>query len=422
MTEDDYSLTRRIGRMAHVAGTLGGAAFKTLGAKLIGNQDEIPSVLTEALGRLKGPAMKVGQILSMVPGILPDEIASSLMQLQSNAPAMGWPFVRRRMAFELGENWQDQFSSFEREAAAAASLGQVHKAELLSGEHVACKLQYPNMLNIVQGDLDQLKMLLGMYEYTSGVIDTAYIQQELKDRLLEELDYHKELCSIMQFQDIFNDSGLSVKVPKPFKSYSTGRLLTMEWMEGESLMTVKTWPLELRKIIAERLFQAWYYPLYRYGILHGDPHFGNYRITREGEIILFDFGCVRNFSSDFLQGVMRLYRALETNNKDQAMSAYESWGFTNLTSEVVEALNIWAKFLYGPLLEDRVRPLVESPQEGKIAAKMVLQALKNSGKVQPPKEFVFMDRAAVGIGAAMIHLDVELNWHQLFHSLLPQMD
>jgi predicted unusual protein kinase regulating ubiquinone biosynthesis (AarF/ABC1/UbiB family) len=171
--------------------------------------------------------------------------------------------------------------------------------------------------------------------------------------------------------------------------------------------------------VAENLFNAWYYPLYNHGLLHGDPHFGNYRITPDGQIIMLDFGCVREFSQAFINGIHKLYRALQLNDSELVLEAYEAWGFQNLTHDLVDALNIWAKFLYAPLLDDRVRPLVSSPEEGKQAAKSVIQALKQSGKVRPPKEFVFMDRAAVGIGSAMIHLGVELNWHQLFQELLP---
>ena len=416
--DDTSSLSKRIGRVAHVTTTLGGAAIKTLGAKLIGHNETLPHILTDALGKLKGPAMKVGQILAMVPGMLPDDVAESLMQLHSQAPSMGWPFVRRRMAFELGVEWQTKFLYFEKEASAAASLGQVHKAQLLTGETVACKLQYPNMLSSIEGDLDQLRILLGLYERVAPILDTSNIQHELKERLKEELDYRLELRNMERFRKLFENSNLPVRVPKSFEDYSTDRLLTMEWMDGADLMTVKNWPLELKQRVAGNLFQAWYYPLYQHGVLHGDPHFGNYRMTPEGEIIVLDFGCVREFSESFLTGVHKLYHALELNNASKAREAYEMWGFENLTPQLVDALNIWAKFLYGPLLDDRIRPLVNSPQEGKDAAKAVIQALKQSGKVRPPKEFVFMDRAAVGIGSAMIHLGVELNWHRLFQNLL----
>ncbi|MDP3936306.1 MAG: AarF/UbiB family protein, partial [Alphaproteobacteria bacterium] len=241
--DDTSSLSRRIGRVAHVTTTLGGAAIKTLGAKIIGNSEAFPNVLTDALGKLKGPAMKVGQILAMVPGMLPDDVAESLMQLQSQAPSMGWPFVRRRMAFELGAEWQTKFLHFEKEASAAASLGQVHKAQLLTGETVACKLQYPNMISSIEGDLDQLRLLLGLYERTVPILDTTNIQHELKERLKEELDYRLELRNMERFRKLFEKANIRVRVPKSFEDYSTDRLLTMEWFDGADLMTVKNWSI-----------------------------------------------------------------------------------------------------------------------------------------------------------------------------------
>lgn len=418
MDDNSSSRLKQIGRAASVIGTAGGTVLKSVVAKLSGQEDQIPTIITEALGKLKGPAMKVGQIFAMVPGMLPDDLANSLMQLQSNAPPMGWPFVRRRMAAELGQGWQDYFQQFEQNASAAASLGQVHKAQLQSGEWVACKLQYPNMINVIQGDLNQLQLLLKLYTAHTPILDTEHIQAELSARLHEELDYTLELKNIQTFQQIYGSYNLDISVPTAYPQLSTGQLLTMEWVDGQGLMQVKDGPLSLRQRIAENLFKAWYVPFYHHGVIHGDPHFGNYKITPEGRIVVLDFGCVRHFSPEFIQGVIKLYHALEYNKLSDAKEAYEAWGFTNMNDELVDALNIWAKFLYGPLMDDRVRPLVNDPTEGKVAAKAVIEALKRSGRVQPPREFVFMDRAAVGIGSAMIHLGVELNWHRLFQAII----
>src|SRR6202000_2363219 len=120
--------------------------------------------LKTILGGLKGPLMKVAQFLSTVPDALPAEYAAELAQLQSNAPPMGWSFVRRRMASELGANWQSRFAEFSQEASAAASLGQVHRAKLPDGTDVACKLQYPDMPSTVEADLRQLRLAMAVYQ------------------------------------------------------------------------------------------------------------------------------------------------------------------------------------------------------------------------------------------------------------------
>src|SRR5690606_2987133 len=142
------SASGRLTRYARVSTTMGGLAARLAGEKYLGigiNRDKHAVQLTQALGNLKGPLLKVAQLLSTIPQALPQEYAQELQKLQADAPPMGWPFVRRRMAAELGQGWQNRFKSFERDAAAAASLGQVHKAVTLDGKNIACKLQYPDM-------------------------------------------------------------------------------------------------------------------------------------------------------------------------------------------------------------------------------------------------------------------------------------
>lgn len=138
------NLTGRMRRYARVGGAVGGAAARFAGSRLFGvelDRDKHAAELTRALGGLKGPLMKVAQLLATIPDALPAEYAAELKQLQSDAPSMGWPFVRRRMATELGPDWRARFGEFDREAAHAASLGQVHRAVGLDGRDLACKLQ-----------------------------------------------------------------------------------------------------------------------------------------------------------------------------------------------------------------------------------------------------------------------------------------
>ena len=136
--------------------------------------------------------MKVAQILATIPDALPSAYAEELRQLQADAPSMGWPFVRRRMAGELGPDWPKRFREFERSAAHAASLGQVHRATAPDGARLACKLQYPDMAAAVEADLRQLRLVFSVYERRDRAVRTDSIFQELSERLREELDYHRE--------------------------------------------------------------------------------------------------------------------------------------------------------------------------------------------------------------------------------------
>ena len=158
----------RLKRYAKVTTAMGSLAAKLAGEKYLGikvDRKIHAKQLREALGGIKGPLMKVAQILATIPDAVPKEYANELAHLQADAPSMGWLFVKRRMKSELGENWENKFNTFDKLASAAASLGQVHFAESLDGENLACKLQYPDMGSAVQADLNQLKLIFSIYEF-----------------------------------------------------------------------------------------------------------------------------------------------------------------------------------------------------------------------------------------------------------------
>ncbi|MGF1604972.1 MAG: ABC1 kinase family protein [Rhodothalassiaceae bacterium] len=427
MYHDDNRLSGRVARYARVSGTMSGLAARLAGNRFLGlklDKSEHAVALAEALGNLKGPVMKVAQILSTIPDALPREYAQELAQLQAAAPSMGWAFVRRRMRQELGEGWQDRFQSFDREAAAAASLGQVHKAVSKDGQPLAVKLQYPDMGSAVEADLNQLDMVLGIFRRYDRSLDTRHIRDELATRLREELDYALEAKHITLYNYMLRETP-QVHVPTLFADLSSARLLTMGWLDGRKLLDFKTADQETRNTLAINLFKAWYVPFHRYGVIHGDPHLGNYSARPDLSLNLLDFGCVRVFPARFVGGVIDLYKALRDGDRDLAVQAYEAWGFTGLTNELIETLNIWAAFLYSPLLEDKPRLInpAQSPgQYGAETAAKVHKRLKELGPVTPPREFVFMDRAAIGLGGVFLHLQAEVNWYRLFQDLIEDYD
>src|SRR5579872_6482794 len=186
---DENTFTGRMRRYAQVGSAVGGLAARLAGERYLGiavDRDRHAADLKAALGGIKGPLMKVAQLLATIPEALPDEYVQELIQLQANAPAMGWPFVRRRMAGELGPDWEKKFRSFERTAARAASLGQVHRATAIDGTPLACKLQYPEMGSAVEADLRQLRLAMGLYERYDRAVSTAEIHAEIADRRSEE--------------------------------------------------------------------------------------------------------------------------------------------------------------------------------------------------------------------------------------------
>ncbi len=424
---DENGIGRRISRFARVSSGLAGVAARGAarslgGTKAISAQNAID--LTKVLGNLRGPVMKVAQFIATVPGILPPDVAAPLLSLQASAPPMGAGFVRRRMAAELGRDWEKKFKSFEREAAAAASLGQVHRAVAKAGARLACKLQYPAMDAAVDADVRQLKTVLALQRGFDGTIDTREIGAEIAARLAEELDYGREAAHMKLYTFMLRDRA-DIAVPEPVTALSTKRLLTMTWLDGKPFADFENAKLESRNAISTALFKAWWRPFARYGVIHGDPHLGNYTVHEDGGINLLDYGCVRTFTPAFVAGVIGLYRALQAKDDTLAAKSYGAWGFAKITPRAVNVLNMWAGFIFNPLLDDRVRVVddgVPAAEYGMKQANEVHAKLKEIGGIRLPREFVFMDRAAVGLGGALIRMGAKLNFHKLFEEEIADFD
>ncbi len=423
---DNSSFRGRLKRYASVSASAAHFGARAAGARLLGGGSRAGRAekLRIALGGLKGPLMKVAQIVSSVPDLVPKEYAAELAQLQADAPSMGWSFVKRRMAAELGADWENKFKRFSREASAAASLGQVHQAVSHDGRLLACKLQYPDMKSVVEADLKQLKLILAFFDLYDRAVSTAGVQKEIADRLHEELDYAREARHIRLYGRMHAQTK-GVHVPEPLEELSTDRLLTMTWLDGERLADVAlARPLKERNAVAANLFRAWYTPFYSYGVIHGDPHLGNYTARKDGSINLLDFGCIRIFRPELVKAVIMLYEALRDGHEDRAVEAYKIWGFSKPTKKLVEVLNLWAKFIYAPLLHDSARPLEETNSSlyGRETAMKVHAELRKIGGVEVPREFVFMDRASIGLGGVFLRLNAEVNWHRLFEGMTKDFD
>ena len=418
----------RARRYAKVGTKVGGVAARMASQRFLGapgSRSGNALALAAALGGLKGPIMKVAQLLATIPDALPPEYATELTKLQSQAPAMGWAFVRRRMNAELGVGWEKKFKSFEHHPAAAASLGQVHRARALNGIELACKLQYPDMQSAVEADLKQLQLLFAIRKRFDPAIDTTEIAKEIAERLREELDYVREAKHIALYRIMLKDRA-AIRVPAVWPELSTGRLLTMDWLSGRKMLEHKNDKLTVRNRLATAMFTAWWSPFSHYGVIHGDPHLGNYTVFDDAKgnpagINLLDYGCIRIFPPSFVGGVVDLYRGLLHGDDDLVVHAYEVWGFKRLNRELIETLNIWARFIYSPLLDDRVRSIADGVKPSEYGRKQmfqVRQALRQRGPVTIPREFVFMDRAAIGLGAVFLHLAAEVNFYRLFNEAI----
>ncbi|HEX2510657.1 MAG TPA: AarF/ABC1/UbiB kinase family protein [Microvirga sp.] len=428
MTESDREANRfsaRAARYARVGANMGGVAARMAGARLFGRDGQDASnaaALAEALGGLKGPIMKVAQLLATIPDLIPPEYAAELQKLQSEAPPMGAAFVKRRMQAELGPDWRSRFGSFDLKPAAAASLGQVHRAATTDGAPLACKLQYPDMQSAVEADLRQLEFAFAVHRRLGPAIDTREVAVEIGERVREELDYVREAKHVALYRHALRGID-QVRVPGVHPALSTRRLLSLDWLEGVKILSFAEAAPEIRNRLAVAMFKAWWHPFSHAAVIHGDPHLGNYTVFSEGGepmgINLLDYGCIRIFQPKFVGGVVDLYHGLLRDDRARIVHAYETWGFKRLSKELIDILNIWARFIYGPLLDDRTRTVADGvkPSEyGRRQAFEVHRALKERGPVTVPREFVFMDRAAVGLGGVFLHLGADLNFHRLFEA------
>ena len=393
--QEENRFSARASRYARVGANMGGVAARIVGGRVFGRSSERDSsnaaALMQALGGLKGPIMKVAQLMATIPDALPPEYAEELQKLQSEAPPMGWAFVKRRMQTELGADWASKFADFTKEPAAAASLGQVHRATSHDGKPLAVKLQYPDMQSAVEADLKQLEVLFAIYRQMDKSIDTREIIKEIGARIREELDYRREAKHAMMYQAILGDEPL-VRIPGVRPELSTGRLLTLDWLEGKKILAYKDRDQETRNRLSTAMFKAWWRPFSRFGVIHGDPHLGNYTVFEQdgvpSGINLLDYGCIRIFPPKFVGGVFDLYMGLLSNDNARVVHAYETWGFKNLKKELIEVLNIWARFIYGPILEDRVRTIADGVKPGEYGRReafFVHKELKAKGPVTVPR-------------------------------------
>src|ERR671910_1933146 len=265
MADTDREANRfsaRAARYARVGANVAGVAARIAGSRLFGFEGQEAgnaAALAQVLGGLKGPIMKVAQLLATIPDLVPPEYAAELQKLQSEAPPMGAAFVKRRMMAELGADWQSRFGSFDLRPAAAASLGQVHRAVSRDGAPLACKLQYPDMQSAVEADLRQLELVFAIHRRMDPAIDTREIAEEIGARVREELDYEREAKHAVLYRRVLADVP-EVRVPAPWPKLSTRRLLTLGWLEGEKILTFTEAAPEIRNRLAVAMFKAWWHP------------------------------------------------------------------------------------------------------------------------------------------------------------------
>jgi|AntRauTorcE11897_2_1112592.scaffolds.fasta_scaffold01912_5 predicted unusual protein kinase regulating ubiquinone biosynthesis (AarF/ABC1/UbiB family) len=270
------------------------------------HSDNARQVFNE-FSKLRGTALKIAQQLSLDQGVLPDEFADVMSDAQYSVPPINKALARSIIKKELGDYPENLFAKFNPEAVAAASIGQVHEARLKSGEKVAIKIQYPNVRNTIDSDLSLARTLLKRFVKKGASLDEYF--DEIKKTLLEETDYEQEAKYLDYFYNKFtNDSQDYVTTPKLFEKYSTKKVLTMSYIEGQHLKEFLQGDpsQEQRNHYGQLLWDFFHDQVEQRDFIHADTHPGNFMITEDGKLGVIDFGCVKKFPVSFTRNYMRL--------------------------------------------------------------------------------------------------------------------
>jgi predicted unusual protein kinase regulating ubiquinone biosynthesis (AarF/ABC1/UbiB family) len=345
MTEIPRRAVSRSAKLAALPLGFAGRAALGLGKRVTGLASEVISAevqqrtaehLFSVLGQLKGGAMKFGQALSVFEAALPEELAgpyrAALTKLQEAAPAMPAASVHKALASQLGSDWRERFLEFDDTPAAAASIGQVHRAVWTDGRAVAVKVQYPGAGDALVSDLNQLGRLASLFRAVQPGLDVKPLVNELKLRVVEELDYELEASAQRAFAAAY-DGDEMIYVPSVV-AFSP-RVLVTEWMDGTPLSAIIADGTEAERDAAgERLALLHFSAPPRVGLLHADPHPGNFRMLADGRLGVLDFGAVARTPDGLPEPIGRLTRLALDGDADGVLAGLRDEGFVRPDADI----------------------------------------------------------------------------------------
>jgi predicted unusual protein kinase regulating ubiquinone biosynthesis (AarF/ABC1/UbiB family) len=337
--------TSRVGRTAKIGGLAAGQAIRQAGthaANLTRTKDgreaalerrhmEAAEQIVTALGTMKGAAMKLGQVMSFLDvGLVPEEYREEfqrkLGELRDAAPTVTFKEMRKVIEEELEEPLKEVFAEFEEEPIAAASIGQVYRAQLTDGRRVAVKVQYPGVAAAVRADMQNLGLILRLAKRIAPGMDPKALGEEIRDRIEEELDYELEAQNQRTLARIFRGHPF-IFVPEVVTSLSRERVLVSDYVEGIGFEELKLYPQEERDRVGEILFRFYFGCLYRHGQFSGDPHPGNSMLLADGRVAFLDFGLFKRMPPGTVELEIEVARAVIAGDKDTIMRIGTDTGF-----------------------------------------------------------------------------------------------
>jgi predicted unusual protein kinase regulating ubiquinone biosynthesis (AarF/ABC1/UbiB family) len=377
--------------------------------------------VVESSRAMRGAFMKLVQLLSMRSDLFSPQALEILSVVQSSVPPMDYSLIREQVRKELGKYPEKVFHHFAAQAFAAASLGQVHQAQLKSGEEVVVKVQYPGVDETVTQDLKNLKVLLQIFaliarDVMRQKVDAAEVYQELGERLYEELDYMHEANNVVLFQRMFADDN-EVIIPQVYPDVSSRRVLTLEYIQGYKLQDVLAPGVdkEFRDWVAIKYFQVVWRQIFEFGVLHTDPHPGNYLVTYHPKLAILDFGSVRVFAEEIRQAYHQLARAILARDKKTMAHCFVRLGYLDPKDDPAPLIRIM-NVIFEPVLEDRVYNPRDFHSVEKVMEVAVI-GLENR-IFKTPGHRLFLLRALIGLEAYVQQFGTVTNWHRIFRECI----
>jgi len=425
----DNLITSAFGRFVKTGGLVGRVGVSVLGAQAVGLLRDGPTKqlkktenmvrnairIADTLGEMKGAAMKVGQMLSLHEGMLPPEVSAVLSVLQKEAPSVSFEVMERELRREL-ENVDELFESLEPEAFAAASIGQVHRGVLQDGRQVAVKIQYPRADRMVKADLKNLKTLLGNLVHMFSDVDFEPIWEELRERLLEELDYLKEAENIRRMASMHADLP-EIIVPEVVREATTRRVLTMEFVDGipPGEAVSDRYPGHLRDQWGHALFEFTLRGLFEHRFLHADPNFANFAFREDGKVAVYDYGCMKEIPADIAAGYSALIYAVIRRRKTAIPEILRDMGVYKEDGDPVSRAMTDP---YVDLLQDIVRasPPYTFGEDASIYESLYELGMSNwqeATDIRFPRDVVFINRTLGGLFGNLGTLGATGNWRKL---------
>ncbi len=375
--------------------------------------------VTATLGAMKGVLMKIGQMASYVDDGLSPAVRRTLARLQDSVPPMTPELAATVVADELGAPPDQIFARWDPQPIAAASIGQVHRAVTLDGLPVAVKVQYPGIADIMAADLRNVSLLRRILRITAPAQDVDALLTELRDRVLEELDYRREAASQQRFADYFRDHP-TIHVPQVITELSSRRILTSELSDGVRFADLASWPQQERNLAAETIYRFVFRSLYEVRAFNGDPHPGNYLFHPGGRVTFLDFGLVKHFTAAELEPLMQMNRDICIDHDPEAFRrSLENAGFLRThsplsTQAIVEHLAVFYDTIREP------RPLTITGEYASSVTRRFFDLRSPVAEyISIPQSYVVLQRINLGLFAVLGKLTATANWRAISEEIWP---